>query len=127
MPTFEALGEFDDWRVGMLHLEVEFDRLQEDTFEHHDFLTRISAESGKLSVVRELTDHFDDVFALFRRFFGLAGQKEATGWHDVSGEILESVEHVEPMVVHGPRGHRVVAQIQGFSELHEKSMSRKWA
>ncbi len=36
------------------------------------------------------------------------------------GKVLKGVKHVEPMVVDGGRGHRVVTQIQGLSKLHDE-------
>jgi hypothetical protein len=37
-------------------------------------------------------------------------------------KVLEGVEHVEPVVVDGSRCHRVVAQIESLSQLHDESV-----
>jgi hypothetical protein len=36
------------------------------------------------------------------------------------GKVLKGVKHVEPMVVDGGSGHRVVTQIQGLAKLHDE-------
>lgn len=104
----------------MVNLQVELDGLQKDTLQGHNFLPGILSEGRVLTVVCEGTDDPDNIFALFRGFLGLARKEEAAGGHQVSGEVLESVEHVETVEVNGGRGHRQMVEIHRFTHLENE-------
>ena len=54
MCTFELLGVTQQELVGVLHLQVKLDGLQEDTLQHHDLLlnTEEVTPSSQLSLVQ---------------------------------------------------------------------------
>ena len=123
--------------------------LQEYPFDDHDLLPGVDAEGGELRVVGQRPHRPDEVLALLGGLLRLASQKQAAGRHNLSenfsstlfafwhlkfdapysttrvsayifGEVLEVVEHVEPVEVDGARRHRVVRESQRLPQLQDK-------
>ena len=104
----------------MVHLEVKLDCLQQHPLKCHDLLPRVGTELTELMIICKAPNCFDQISTLFRRFLRLPREKECAGGGDVAGELEETVEHVKPVKIDRGRGHRVMSEAEGLSNLLDK-------
>jgi len=69
----QALGILQKSRVGMIHLEIEFDSLKQNPFQGHHLLSGVLLKAAELSIVGQSSYSPDQVFALLWSFLRLAG------------------------------------------------------
>lgn len=101
----------------MINLQIEFNCLKEDSFQRHDFFSRILSKTIELSLICQTFHSFYDVFTFLWGFFRLPSKKNAAGSCAISRELLKTVKHVEPMKIDSGRGHCVVHKSKGLAHL----------
>ena len=104
----------------MVHLEVELDCLKQHPLQGHDLLPGVRTKLTELMVICKAPNCFYQISTLFRSFLRFSREKERAGGGHVAGELEKTVEHVEPVEIDRGRGHRVMPEAEGLSNLLDK-------
>lgn len=72
-------------------------------------------------IIRERTDSFNDIPALFGRFFRLSRQKQRARRRHVSRELRETVKHIKSVKVDGSSSHGIMPKSQSLPQLLNES------
>lgn len=70
--SFQALGILQKGRVGMVHLEIEFNGLKQNPFQGHHLLPWVLLKATELSIIGQSSHSSYQVLALLWSFFCLA-------------------------------------------------------
>lgn len=105
---FELLDIAQQEHVGVLHLQVKLDRLEQNSLQHHHLFLGIISKLGKLHIIQEAAGSFNDIFALLWGFLYFTSQEKTTSSRHISGKLLEGVKHVEAVEIYDARCQCVI-------------------
>lgn len=105
----------------MRHLQVKLDGFQQNSFHRHNLFFGVVTKTLKLFVGEKLRGGVNNLFALLRCLLNLPSEEKATAPCSESGELLETVEHIEPVEVDYSCGHSVVLEAKLRADFENKS------